>query len=183
MGIKTTISIREKLGLTQDDMALYLQVSRGQLALYETNKRDLPSSAKLKLAKIENFLSQPSNEKIIVQQHLKEHQINVEQFLEEQAIINQHKQEIIKRKLQKIKNRYQQSVNLLRMAIHFQDENDSEKSTNTFLQLLHNQALNKIEKNGWQEQIIHEIKLQAIIIHGEQIEAQKTKVKADLNKS
>ena len=43
-------SIRSLLGITQQEAAIILKVSRSQLSLYELNLRDLPTDAMLKLS-------------------------------------------------------------------------------------------------------------------------------------
>ena len=105
--MKKESSIREQLGVTQKDMVLYLQVSRGQLALYETRKRDLPAAAKLKLIEIEVFLSQTNTEIGIDQTHLKPQKEKMLLVLERLAVVYQHKQLIVERKLESIKKKLQ----------------------------------------------------------------------------
>ena len=45
-------NIRSILGLSQDELATLLAVTRSQISMYELGKRDLPASAKLKLAEL-----------------------------------------------------------------------------------------------------------------------------------
>jgi transcriptional regulator with XRE-family HTH domain len=49
------IKIRELLGMKQEEIALLLEITRSQWAMYETGKRDLPTAAKLKLAEMLAF--------------------------------------------------------------------------------------------------------------------------------
>lgn len=183
MKLKKTISIREQLGLTQDDMAAFLKVSRVQLSLYEIDKRDLPSAVKLKLAQIEQFLNLPNTEKETDLPHFEQQQNKVNEILEQQALVNQHKQLIAQKKLESIKKKYDQSLTLLKVLNHF--ETNAKKSTNdsAFLQAIQNQALMTLEKNGLHEQIKHQIKLQGIMSLGKQIVAHTVNVKADIKKA
>ena len=50
--MKKTNSIRQQLGVTQENLALLLKVSRSQLSMYELGKRDLPVEAKKQLAEM-----------------------------------------------------------------------------------------------------------------------------------
>lgn len=45
--MKSHNNLRELLGIKQDDLALLLKVTRSQLAMYESGKRDLPAAVKL----------------------------------------------------------------------------------------------------------------------------------------
>lgn len=50
--MKNNETIRNLLGLSQNDLALLLNVSRSQIAMYESGKRNLPIKAKEKLTEI-----------------------------------------------------------------------------------------------------------------------------------
>lgn len=45
-------NLRDVLGITQEELAMMLRITRTQLAMYETNKRDIPLTSKEKLADI-----------------------------------------------------------------------------------------------------------------------------------
>jgi len=45
-------NLRKVLGITQEELAMLLSITRTQLAMYETNKRDIPLTSKEKLADI-----------------------------------------------------------------------------------------------------------------------------------
>mgnify|MGYP003478183021 FL=1 len=45
-------NLRDVLGITQEELAMLLSITRTQLAMYETNKRDIPLTSKEKLADI-----------------------------------------------------------------------------------------------------------------------------------
>lgn len=52
--MKTKNVLREKLGITQEDLAVLLGDSRSYLALFELGKRSLPEESKQKLAALIN---------------------------------------------------------------------------------------------------------------------------------
>ncbi len=54
--MKNLNAVRINLGLSQLEMANYLQIHRSQLTMYEQGKRDLPTHALVKLAEMELFL-------------------------------------------------------------------------------------------------------------------------------
>ncbi len=57
--MKTKSTVRETLGITQQDMADLLAVSRTLYSLFELGKRDLPMEAKLLFAEIVAHLNAP----------------------------------------------------------------------------------------------------------------------------
>jgi len=61
--MKTTNNLKAQLGLTQDEMALYLEVTRTQWSMYTIGKRKLPLSATEKLAELLQFLQEAPAEK------------------------------------------------------------------------------------------------------------------------
>lgn len=65
--MKATKIIREKCDLSQHQLAVYLGITRSQLALAETGRRTLPTSALIKLAQLETSLQNNIHYK---QQHL-----------------------------------------------------------------------------------------------------------------
>lgn len=54
--MKKIEKIRDQFGLTQNDLALLLRVTRSQLSMYELGKRDLPIAAKEQLAQMLGYL-------------------------------------------------------------------------------------------------------------------------------
>lgn len=58
--MKNEKRLRELLGINQKDLAVLLQVSRSQLAMYESGKRGLPTQATKKLALLLTYLKKDS---------------------------------------------------------------------------------------------------------------------------
>lgn len=54
------VNIREQLGVTQEELALLLKVTRSQLSMYELGKRDLPIAAKKQLAELLLYVKEQS---------------------------------------------------------------------------------------------------------------------------
>jgi transcriptional regulator with XRE-family HTH domain len=55
-------SIREKIGITQEKLAILLGVSRSQLSLYEIGKRSLPRNATIKLAELLKLVNEKTEQ-------------------------------------------------------------------------------------------------------------------------
>ena len=181
--MKKEPKIREQLGITQNDMAMYLQVSRSQLALFETNKRDLPSQARLKLATIEQFLNQLRFNTAVSAEINTNIQEKMIQFLNHQEMVHQHKQELMQRKLDKIKQRYQQCLQLLEVVSFLQNDTNKQENENEILELLKKQAQQGIEKNGLLAQLKYQIKLQSLTNTRNEMAAWASTVKDNLKLS
>ncbi|MBC8883727.1 helix-turn-helix domain-containing protein [Flavobacterium piscinae] len=93
--MKKQLTIREQLGLKQEELAQLLQVTRSQLSLYEIGKRKLPTHATEKLA---NLLSLAQNETTDFELEAKNEQIN-QSFLQRLLVKNQHQQLLVEKKL------------------------------------------------------------------------------------
>ena len=61
--MKKDNAIRDLLGVSQEDLALLLNVTRSQLAMYELGKRDLPVAVKVKLATMLKLLQESAYQK------------------------------------------------------------------------------------------------------------------------
>ncbi|MDI1318402.1 helix-turn-helix domain-containing protein [Flavobacterium sp.] len=96
--MKKTNPIRNLLGVSQEDMALILQVSRSQWAMYELGKRDLPTKAKLVLAEILHYVKTPEmfakSLPQVEQQHVRKQQ-QLEHLLKE----NEYQQVLTSKKI------------------------------------------------------------------------------------
>ena len=77
--------IREQLGLTQQDLAMYLLIPLSQLAMYETGKRDLPAATRIKLAELLRLFEQSQKNVKAKNELLKANQLKVNKKLDTQA--------------------------------------------------------------------------------------------------
>lgn len=93
--MKEKQNIRTLLGISQENLALILQVSRSEIAMYEIGKRSLPLHAMEKLAEILSVLKKNTSKHIPSDNYL-----NLEaQFLKSQLQKNKHKQLIVENKI------------------------------------------------------------------------------------
>lgn len=76
-------TIREQLGITQEELALLLKVTRSQLAMYELGKRDLPVAAKKQLSELLLFVMEQSATKKVAKSAMKEETLLKKSIVEE----------------------------------------------------------------------------------------------------
>lgn len=116
--MKTTVVIRKKLGLSQYQLAHYLGITRSLLVMYETGKRDLPTSALVQLAVLELFLNQSeikSNLSVPLSAiQIEEIEIEMSQLQKK----NEFKQIQLKKQLEALEKKELQKQNLQALVQH-----------------------------------------------------------------
>ena len=54
-------NIRDAFGISQEELAIVLKITRSQLAMFETGKRELPSTAIIQLAEMLRYLQEDAS--------------------------------------------------------------------------------------------------------------------------
>ncbi len=157
--MKNLNAIRINLGLSQLEMATYLQIHRSQLTMYEQGKRDLPTHALVKLAKMElflyNYTSQPSPSFPLEAEQLQKATEIFEKHQKETA----YKQLILQKKLENLQANYKYNIRLFAFLTEIEEKNaDANGLEKNWIAVMKTNALLKIEANGLHHQT--KIKLQ-----------------------
>ncbi len=157
--MKNLNAVRINLGLSQLEMASYLQIHRSQLTMYEQGKRDLPTHALVKLAEMElflyNYTSQPSPSFPLEAEQLQKATEIFEKHQKEVA----YRQLILQQKLEVLQTNYQYNIRLLAFLTEMQEKNaDANGLEKNWIAVMKTNALLKIEANGLHHQT--KIKLQ-----------------------
>lgn len=103
------------LGIPQEEMAKLLGVTRVQWALFLTGRRSLPTSALLKLTEMLTIVKEPETKEpdaVVIEAE----QTQINKYLKDEIIINQHKQRLASDQLEKCKKRYRSAQNAVRIA-------------------------------------------------------------------
>lgn len=155
--------IGELLGIKQEYIAMLLQVTRSKWSMYALGKRDLPVAAKLKLAEMLTFVNQldtDGNDRIAPTNKQK---VKTKKFLEEQQIINKHKQNVVGSKLNSYKEKYEAAIIALQLIDFLASKSQEEaKHNDMLLQLIKSNAETAIERNGLDIQEQYALKLQVL---------------------
>ncbi len=167
--MKLTLSFRNQLGLSQEMMAIYLAMAKSQLSMYESGKRELPSSALVKLADIALFLQQNENNGVTESELQKEQDLKLKTFLDFQIKELEYKKLKEQRLLERIQKKYKQNVALYAFAQHLQN------SKTALAEVLLQQALKAIEQNGLVNQTIQKMKLEIITSQLDYLQSLKEK--------
>lgn len=164
--MKNLNTVRISLGLSQYEMAHYLEISRSQLTMYEQGKRDLPTHALVKLAEMELFLMQyatQSKSKPLPQEKA--------QLQKAQEIFDKHQKEVafqqlvLEKKLGRLQKKYQHNIRLLAFLTNLEEKNSTantlEKSWRTIMK---NSTMHNIEINGLHHQAKIVVEMQRNIV-------------------
>ena len=151
------------LGLTQEHIAMLLQITRSQWSLYVIGKRSLPIAAKLKLAEMLTFTSQLSCEGVERIDVIKNQQSKIRKFIEEQLIINKHKQYATEAKLNSYKKKYEEGITAFQLADFLAGKKQETAAyQKPLLDVIKSDAIKTIEKNGLELQEQYSLKLQVL---------------------
>lgn len=163
--MKTNAQARHKLGLTQEQMAQYLSIRLSQLAMYETNRRDLPTHAMMKLAEIEIFLHQLPAKKKTAGPPDKSQEAKTKQALEKLLMRQEYKAMVAQRKLAAVEQKYAQAKLLLELADHLKSKTSTVVSNEppglpaNIMELL---ALQSMKKYGPDKQVVLQVEISGI---------------------
>lgn len=151
------------MGIKQEEIALLLEITRSQWAMYVTGKRDLPTAAKLKLAEMLAFVQKKDSYwKKELPIH-KEQKGQMKKKLEDLIVVNKHLQFKTTLKLQEVNKRYSLNFNRLKTMHYF--EMNPQKLTqkeNLLLEVMHNRAKNEMAKKGLSKLLELEVKLETL---------------------
>jgi transcriptional regulator with XRE-family HTH domain len=152
--MKLTQSYREQLGLSQETLAMVFNISKSQLAMHETGKRDLPLAALEKLAAMTSFFKQETTSTTV--ELIKNQELQQQVFIEAQIKELEFQQIQAQRQLDIMLKKYNQNLALHAFALHLQAKGSSLR------EVLLQQVTKGIEKNGLVLQTQQTIKLEGI---------------------
>ncbi|UOX34522.1 helix-turn-helix domain-containing protein [Flavobacterium sediminilitoris] len=151
-------TIREELGVSQSDLAIVLKVSKTQLAMYETGRRDLPSDVLLKLADMVIFVRKVKNSSIETAAYLKEENKKMKRYLEGEILINKHRQLILEKKISRVEKKYEDNIAKLKFVAYLKKMNDKDSLIDAHLKLMEVEAIKEMGQNGYQLQEKYKLK-------------------------
>lgn len=154
------MTIRAQLGITQEEAAELLGVSRGQLSMYELGKRDLPTHALVKLATLTNHVSDAMNKRKDAGVDIKTQQKVSNSIIEEILAKHELKKRQLERKLKKIIRNEQKAFAAMQVAL-YEQKNNKEAQKNTVANLLW-QSERKLAQNNWQVQLACQYEIVAL---------------------
>ncbi len=120
-------TIRELLGITQEEMALLLQVSRSQFSLYELGKRDLPVAALLKMAEMLTHVQNTKLETSEPSCNIKTQSQEKKKIMNELLFINKRKQLSLNKNIKAFEKKQKNNEAALKLVDYLKTSTSSEK--------------------------------------------------------
>lgn len=156
--------IREELGISQQQLADYLGVSRALLSLAEMNERSLPAAALIKAGEIELVLkSKKTSPKL--KQFTNKQTTALQKMLQQRRKDCVYELSVAKKKLDKMKLQYQQAANALSVANSLLNtvSNDAKrKMDKLWLEILEDDTLKKMQSFGEAAQMKLQLKIELL---------------------
>lgn len=154
---------RKELNLTQEEMAILLKTNRTQLALYELDIRDLPTTALIRSSQIENFMATAKTPQTKDFPKLEEEK---EKFLQKALKDCKYYQLGIIRKLPKMEEACQSALKLLQLIDYLKEQVNEEALHPGAISILKEKVQKSLDKNGPNE--LMKLKLQLQLLQQEE---------------
>jgi transcriptional regulator with XRE-family HTH domain len=159
-------TVSKLLGLKQEELAMLLKVSKGQLAMYETGKRELPVSALLSLVPMFQFLKE-ERLKSCSAEILKSQAEQQKKVLEHLLRENKYFQTEVSKKLEMAERKYQAIMSAIHLMQYLENEVTKKgASPNGLVKLIEARAVNELKKNSWE--VVAKLQIQKEVLLAEE---------------
>ncbi|MCL9805642.1 hypothetical protein NAT51_08915 [Flavobacterium amniphilum] len=160
-------NIRSLLGISQREAALILKVNRSQISLYELHLRDIPTPALKMLVQGWQYADAAVKSPKENAPFLKEQEERLKIFLADEISTNQFEQHEMRRKIEKISEKYESNLLALH-AFEFWKQGVEDKSSRQMEALRVVEGRTKTRLNDYGLDILqqHQIKLQVLEQYG-----------------
>lgn len=156
------ISQRTALGITQEELAILLKIPMSLIGMYETGKRDLPSSAGLQLTLMYIHLLDKQKQAFVYPDGKNENAKMVS-LLKDKLEKNEALQWKLGRNIEEMKSKYEKGIANLYLAEYFEaKEKETDELSERHAGFLHHLANKKLDQNGPGAQIKLIIKLKTL---------------------
>ena len=155
--------IFKSLLLSQEDIAMLLGITRSQWAMYEIRQRDIPSTAKLKLATLLKQVNALSKEAKKEWPYQKSQEALKQKMLLDQLEDNKLEQLRVQRKLDQLERNYKEAENTIQFVTFLKEKESLSELDALVLNTVQNKALTTLEKNGMHLQTKQQLKLNVLV--------------------
>ena len=142
-------NIRDAFGISQEELAIVLKITRSQLAMFETGKRELPSTAIIQLADMLRYLQEDASKSADTTSLLKAQEIQKGKALEEMRKENHFKQLVLEKKLNALEKKYKANLSAFQLMKYMEKQDTKNgKLESHLLKTIERKALAELNKNG-----------------------------------
>ncbi len=153
--MKKKSGISKILGVTHNDMAMLLNISRSQWSMYESGKRDLPLSSKLLLTEILTYVKTPSAKSQNQMLHITKQDSLMKASIQRQLQENEFQQLLAARQTVILEQKQEKSVRKL-LLVSYLSNNDHKN--NDLLKVMEAKAIKQLENSSQLLILQHKIK-------------------------
>ena len=160
-------NIRDAFGISQEELAIVLKITRSQLAMFETGKRELPSTAIIQLADMLRYLQEDASKSADTTSLLKAQEIQKGKALEEMRKENHFKQLVLEKKLNALEKKYKANLAAFQLMKYMKKQDTKNgKLESHLLKTIERKALAELNKNGLA--IITKYKIEKEVLEAEE---------------
>ncbi|WP_136667660.1 helix-turn-helix transcriptional regulator [Flavobacterium sp. H122] len=158
---------RNALGISQEEAAMLLGVSRSQFSLFELGKRSLPTKAMVAYVEMWSYVQEKAKLDVDKNTHTALDKEKIKIALEAQLAEMQYKQKFLQKKIVATEVKYKKA----QAALHLVDylRNKSNPNQEDFIRLLEMNARKKMEKHGVVAQTKLQIELKSVVSYHKQL--------------
>ena len=174
--------IKNLLGIKQEDLAMILGVSRGQLSMYIIGKRNLPIEAKLILSELVAVFS--NNKKQMINNNVLNNDLDdAEKIFYSMKKIDAYKKIVLQKKLSILERKYADSKKTIALIEYLETSLDfANNDKKQLYDLIKSKAEIEIKKYGLTAQISLKIELESLKNKEKTIQKQFSKFFSDAQK-
>ena len=158
--MKKKESIRTLLGISQEDIAILIKVSRAQWSMYESGKRNLPAEATIKLAEMFEHVQLA---KAKASKHPSELSKETGQNLQALLKENEYQQSLTERKVKTLEKKQAATLAALHLVNYFESNaRKQETHTEDCIKNIQIKTKKDLERHGLHSLITQQIKQQVL---------------------
>lgn len=162
------------LGISQENLAILLQVSRSQFAMFESGKRSLPVPAMEKLA----VMLTHSQKKSIKSEVKKNNAVEEQKLLNKLLLKNSHQQLIVERKIKAFVKKQTAKEASKKIISHLlKEESKTNKSEIAFLKSIASKTENSTTTNSSTKLFELQLKKEVLVFEGELLQEKMKEIK------
>jgi transcriptional regulator with XRE-family HTH domain len=161
--MNTIMALRKQYGLTQQQLADYLSVSKGLISLVEKGKRQFPLHTLVKLAQLQQPLPTEMAMAKKLEAVAQKQQLATDKALQREELDCSFQLAAAIQELHQVKEKYAQATNLLQLVAHMLPTiPKGDKKTKLWLEALEAGALQQATRYGERAQVLLQLKIEGL---------------------
>lgn len=146
--MKKQQTIRELLGVTQQQMAMILKIHSSQWSMYESGKRDLPPAATIRLAEMLAYMHSAEAKGFNNVPQLAKQQNNTNQELEKVVKENQYQLLVVTKKIAAMQKKHDAATKALQLLHFLSSGLENKTDAPDILKSIEARATKSLDNNG-----------------------------------